>query len=114
MAAMHFHTNTHKKDAAGSSGCGRSLIVKVLPARHQRVETLLQRDDLKCHVTGGEDENADAAKGNKHSSGGVNNPAGDELNCQRGRRGHCLVVEVLVFHVTRGDSHKQVNEQDGV
>lgn len=35
------------------------FVPKVFPGRHQRVEALLESDDLKSHVTGGEDENAD-------------------------------------------------------
>lgn len=86
---------------------GRSLFPKLLPGRHQRVETLLQRYNLKCHVTGGEDENADTARGHK------NNPEQHTSNGSRERSGHCL-VEVLMFHVARGHLHKQIDEEDSV
>lgn len=82
MAAVRLRTKTAKRDGAVGRGRGRSLAAKVFPARHQRVETLLQRDDLEGHVTGGQDEDADAARGHKRSSGSVNNPPGYKSNCR--------------------------------
>lgn len=72
----------HKeKDATTIGHRGRSLVPKVFPCRHQRVEPLLQSDDLKSHVTGGEDQNADSARRHEHSGGG----GGDEqLSFSRG------------------------------
>lgn len=65
-----------KKDPARISHSGRSLVLKVFPGRHQRVQTVLESDNLKCHVTGGKDENADTARGHTHTAVvRVNNPA---------------------------------------
>lgn len=92
---------------------GRSLVAKGFPGGHQRVETLLQGDDLEGHVTGGEDEDAHSARRRVRGEQST-----QRLKIKPSARdgeggGHCP-VPVLVFRVARGNSHEQIDEEDGV